>query len=147
MPHTRWNGIIYTRSGPLEVDFDGFLLYYRPRANNLILFMSIQPARNPLGKFVGHWWRHKRSTVKQAEICSQLPSYWLYFWTTKHYKFDTLPWLHRHVNVSCHRVTKGFDHLTYTMQLTNYKDKIFPFHQNLSIWVFCCWEFAGSATS
>ena len=25
-----------------------------PRANNLILFMSIQPARNPLGKFVEH---------------------------------------------------------------------------------------------
>ena len=45
-----------------------------PRANNFILFMSIQPARNPLGKFVEHWWRHKRSTVKQAKICSQLPS-------------------------------------------------------------------------
>ena len=25
-----------------------------PRANNLILFMNIQPARNPLGKFVEH---------------------------------------------------------------------------------------------
>ena len=62
-----------------------------PRTNNLILFMSIQRARDPLGKFVRHWWRHKRSTVKQAKICSQLPSYWVYFWTTKRYKFDISP--------------------------------------------------------
>ena len=40
-----------------------------PRTNNLILFRNIQPARNPLGKFVRRWWRHKRSTVKQAKVC------------------------------------------------------------------------------
>ena len=86
-----------------------------PRANNLILFMSIQPARNLLGKFVRHWWRHKRSTVKKAKICAQLPSYRLYFRTTKQYQFDISPWLHQHANVSCHRVRKGFDRLTYTL--------------------------------
>ena len=50
-----------------------------PRTNNLILFRNIQPARNPLGKFVIRWWRHKRSTIKQAKICSKLPTYWPYF--------------------------------------------------------------------
>ena len=41
---------------------------WRPRINNLILCMNIQPARTSLGKFVKRWWRHKRSTVKQAKI-------------------------------------------------------------------------------
>ena len=61
-----------------------------PRTDNLFLCMNIPSAINLLGKFVKRWWRHKRSTVKQAKIFSQLLSCRLYFRTTKQHKFDIL---------------------------------------------------------